>query len=52
MRRRPAASDQIGEELRLLRKSVPGVRGSITATSDGLLVAHDVHDLEATQIAS
>jgi predicted regulator of Ras-like GTPase activity (Roadblock/LC7/MglB family) len=52
MRRRPAASDQIGEELRLLRKNVPGIRGSITATSDGLLVAHDVHDLEATQIAA
>jgi predicted regulator of Ras-like GTPase activity (Roadblock/LC7/MglB family) len=52
MRRRPAASDQIGAELRLLRKNVPGIRGSITATSDGLLVAHDVHDLEATQIAA
>jgi hypothetical protein len=52
MRRRPAASDQIGAELRLLRKNVPGIRGSITATSDGLLVAQDVHDLEATQIAA
>jgi len=52
MRRTPATADRIGEELRLIRKNVPGVRGSITATSDGLLVAHDVHDLEPTQIAA
>jgi predicted regulator of Ras-like GTPase activity (Roadblock/LC7/MglB family) len=52
MRRQPAVTAQINEELRLIRKNVPGVRGSITATSDGLLVAHDVHDLEATQIAA
>jgi len=45
-------TDRIAEELKLIRKNVPGVRGSITATSDGLLVAHDVHDLEATQIAA
>jgi predicted regulator of Ras-like GTPase activity (Roadblock/LC7/MglB family) len=31
---------------------VPGVRGSITATSDGLLVAHDMHGLEPTQVAA
>jgi predicted regulator of Ras-like GTPase activity (Roadblock/LC7/MglB family) len=52
MRRQPAVTEQIHSELRLIRKNVPGVRGSITATSDGLLVAHDVHDLEATQIAA
>jgi uncharacterized protein len=28
------------------------VRGSITATSDGLLVAHDMHGLEPTQVAA
>jgi uncharacterized protein len=31
---------------------VPGVRGSITAASDGLLAAHDMHDLEPTQVAA
>jgi hypothetical protein len=52
MRSKPAVTDPISSELRLIRKNVPGVRGSITATSDGLLVAHDVHDLEPTQIAA
>ena len=47
-----AVTDQIADELRLIRKNVPGVRGSITATADGLLVAHDVHGLEPTQIAA
>jgi hypothetical protein len=31
---------------------VPGVRGSITATVDGLLVAHDMPGLEPTQVAA
>jgi hypothetical protein len=48
----PAASDAIADELRLIRKNVPGVRGSITATADGLLVAHDMHGIEPTQIAA
>jgi uncharacterized protein len=52
MRYQPAVTDPITEELRLIRQNVPGVRGSITATSDGLLVAHDMHDLEPTQIAA
>jgi uncharacterized protein len=52
MHNEPAVSDPIIDELRLIRKNVPGIRGSITATSDGLLVAHDVHDLEPTQIAA
>jgi uncharacterized protein len=52
MRDRPAVSARIAEELHLIRNNVPGVRGSITATSDGLLVAQDVHDLEPTQIAA
>ena len=52
MRYQPAVTDPIAEELRLIRQNVPGVRGSITATSDGLLVAHDMHDLEPTQIAA
>ena len=48
----PALADLIGEELKLIRESVPGVRGSVAATSDGILIAHDVHDLEPTQIAA
>ena len=45
-------TDLIADELRLIRISVPGVRGSIAATTDGLLVAHDVPGLEPTQIAA
>jgi predicted regulator of Ras-like GTPase activity (Roadblock/LC7/MglB family) len=47
-----AASDLIGQELELIRKNVPGVRGSVTASSDGLVLVHDVLDLEPTQIAA
>jgi predicted regulator of Ras-like GTPase activity (Roadblock/LC7/MglB family) len=47
-----ALADQVTEELRLIRQNVPGVRGSITATKDGLLLAHDMHGLEPTQIAA
>jgi uncharacterized protein len=52
MRYQPPAADPITEELRLIRQNVPGVRGSITAASDGLLVAHDMHGLEPTQVAA
>ena len=52
MRYQPPATDPITEELQLIRQNVPGVRGSITATSDGLLVAHDMHGLEPTQVAA
>jgi len=47
-----AATDLITEELTRIRQNVPGVRGSIAATSDGLLIAHDVSDMEPTQIAA
>lgn len=47
-----APEDPVAEELELIRRNVPGVRGSITATSDGLLIAHDVPGLEPTQIAA
>jgi uncharacterized protein len=46
------AADLISEELQLIRKRVPGVRGSVAATGDGLLIAADVHDVEPTQIAA
>ena len=52
MSNRVATAELITEELTRIRKSVPGVRGSIAATSDGLLIAHDVHDMEPTQIAA
>jgi predicted regulator of Ras-like GTPase activity (Roadblock/LC7/MglB family) len=52
MRNDPAATGPISDELRLIRQNVPGVRGSITATSDGLLVAHDMHGVEPTEIAA
>src|ERR1700761_386166 len=45
-------ADLIGDELRLIRRNVPGVRGSITATTDALLVTHDMHGIEPTQIAA
>jgi hypothetical protein len=52
MAEKPAVIDPITDELQLIRNNVPGVRGSITATTDGLLVAFDVHGLEPTQIAA
>lgn len=52
MAEKPAVTDLITDELELIRKNVPGVRGSVTATIDGLLVAFDVHGLEPTQIAA
>ena len=52
MAEEPAVIDPITDELQLIRNNVPGVRGSITATTDGLLVAFDVHGLEPTQIAA
>lgn len=52
MRNEPAVTGLITDELRLIRKNVPGVRGSITATGDGLLVAHDMHGVEPTEIAA
>jgi hypothetical protein len=52
MPRDAALADQIGRELTQIRERVPGVRGSVAATSDGILIAHDVPDLEPTQIAA
>jgi uncharacterized protein len=52
MPRDAALTDRIGEELKLIRRHVPGVRGSVAATTDGILIAHDVSDLEPTQIAA
>lgn len=48
----PPAADRIRAELERIRASVVGVHGSLAATSDGLLVAHDVPDREPVQIAA
>src|SRR5260370_12445761 len=49
--RRPV-EEQVRTELQQIRTHVAGVRGSLVATSDGLVVAHDLHDIEPTQIAA
>ena len=52
MPRDAALTDLVGAELRQIRERVPGVRGSVAATSDGILIAHDGCDLEPTQVAA
>lgn len=48
----PAAGELVLRELRSLRGGVAGVHGSLVATSDGLLIAYDVHDMEPTRVAA
>lgn len=47
-----SARDKVWTELCLLRTNVAGVTGSLAATSDGLVVAHDIPDAEPAQIAA
>jgi len=49
---RRSVEDQVRTELKQIRAHVAGVRGSLVATSDGLVVAHDIPDVEASQIAA
>ena len=49
---RRSVEDQVRAELRQIRTHVAGVRGSLAATSDGLVVALDIPDVEPTQIAA
>lgn len=49
---RPPVQDRIRAELDLIKTTVAGVSGSLVATTDGLVVAYDVPDLEPTQIAA
>jgi predicted regulator of Ras-like GTPase activity (Roadblock/LC7/MglB family) len=49
---RRSVEEQVRTELQQIRTQVPGVRGSLVATSDGLVVAHDIPDVEPTQIAA
>jgi predicted regulator of Ras-like GTPase activity (Roadblock/LC7/MglB family) len=44
--------ERVRKELERIRETVTGVYGSLTATSDGLLIAHDLTGLEPTQIAA
>jgi uncharacterized protein len=48
----PPLEERVRAELELIRSNVVGVHGSLVATSDGFLVAHDVPDLEPTEIAA
>jgi uncharacterized protein len=48
----PSVEDKVRAELQLIRAQVAGVRGSLAATSDGLVFAHDVPDIEPSQIAA
>jgi predicted regulator of Ras-like GTPase activity (Roadblock/LC7/MglB family) len=48
----PPLEERVRAELKLIRSNVVGVHGSLVATSDGFLVAHDVPDLEPTEIAA
>jgi uncharacterized protein len=45
-------AERVRTELELIRATVSGVYGSLVATSDGFLVAHDLPDLEPTEIAA
>jgi predicted regulator of Ras-like GTPase activity (Roadblock/LC7/MglB family) len=49
---RSSVEDDVRAELELIRANVPGVRGSLAATIDGLVVAHDLPDIEPTQLAA
>jgi uncharacterized protein len=48
----PSVQDRLHAEFQLIRANVSGVHGSVVATSDGFLVAHDVPDLDSTDIAA
>jgi len=49
---RRSVEELIRTELQQIRANVVGVRGSLVATSDGLVVTHDIPDVEPTQIAA
>jgi len=49
---RPPVEERVRRQLQRIRENVTGVHGSLTATSDGLLIAHDLAGMEPTQIAA
>src|SRR5258708_15873458 len=46
------AAERTRLELQVIKETVAGVHGSLVATSDGLLAAHDLPDSEPAQIAA
>lgn len=44
--------EYVYRELRALRANIDGIDGSLVVTSDGLLIAHDLHNLEPTRLAA
>jgi uncharacterized protein len=51
-RPQPPVEERVRRQLQRIRENVSGVHGSLTATSDGLLIAHDLAGMEPTQIAA
>jgi uncharacterized protein len=51
-RSKPPVEERVRRQLQRIRENVTGVHGSLTATSDGLLIAHDLAGMEPTQIAA
>jgi predicted regulator of Ras-like GTPase activity (Roadblock/LC7/MglB family) len=47
-----SVAERVRAELQTIRDNVAGVHGSLAATSDGLLVAHDLPDLEPAEVAA
>jgi uncharacterized protein len=47
-----SAADEIIAELRTLRAAIKGIDGCLVATSDGLLIAHDLPDPEPARLAA
>jgi uncharacterized protein len=45
-------ADRVRAELLQIREQVSGIYGSLVATGDGFLVAHDVPELEPAEIAA
>lgn len=51
-RSKPPVEERVRRQLQRIRENVTGVHGSLTATSDGLLIAHDLAGMEPAQIAA
>ena len=51
-RGRSVVEERVLTELRSVRASVTGVHGSLAATTDGLLVAHDLPGADPVQVAA
>jgi uncharacterized protein len=51
-RGRPAVEERVLADLRSIRAGVTGVHGSLAATIDGMLVAHDLPDADPAQVAA